>query len=182
VQTIETVAVLGASDDGTACAVLAALAGCAVRVHGADATALDRAGASVRRRVELAFAQGVLTRTEVQRILDGVLFTRDLDEALTGADLLVDADGAGSADLARRLSAGLRASSVVAVAGEADPRAISAHLSQPGRVLTLRLAQSAGPVPRLEVTAASGTTEHALERARHFAARVNRAARLAVGP
>lgn len=180
-QTIETVAVLGASELGTACAVLAALAGCSVRVHAPEPEVLDRATAAVRRRVELAFAQGMVTRTEVQRILDGVLFTSDLDEALTAADLAVDAGAALDAPaLARRLAAGLRATSVVAVAGARPPEDLAARLPQPGRVVALRLA--AGPVPRLELVPAAGSSAHALSRARAFAVRVNRAARLAAGP
>lgn len=181
-QTIETVAVLGASEGGTACAVLAALAGCSVRVHALDDGTLEAAGAAVRRRVELAFAQGIMTRTEVQRILDGVLFTADLDEALTGADLLVDADAGDSSALAQRISAGLRATAVVAVAGATPPEALSTHLPQPGRVLAVRLAESAGPLPRLQIVPAARSSLHALERARAFAARVNRAARLELAP
>jgi 3-hydroxybutyryl-CoA dehydrogenase len=177
VLTIETVAVLGASEAGTACAVLAALAGCAVRVHDADETALAAASGAVRRRVELAIAQGAFTATERQRILDGVLFTADLDEALTGADLAVDAC-AGRAPPVARLAEALRATTAVAAAGTTTPGDLAASLPQPGRVLALRLASSGGPVPRVEVLPAPATSAHVLARARDFAARVNRAARL----
>ncbi len=179
---IETVAVVGATDAGTACAVLASLAGCAVRVFDAADAALDRAFEAVRRRVEVAYASGVITRTERQRILDGLLFTPDLDEALTGADLAVDAAAASTHDVAGSLAAGLRATSAIAAAGETPADALASRLPQPGRVLALRLADGYGPVPRLDVVPAPGTSPHVLERALAFAARVNRASRVAVTP
>ncbi len=49
---IETVAVVGASEAGTACALPAALAGCSVRVFDGSDAALDRAFEAVRREVE----------------------------------------------------------------------------------------------------------------------------------
>jgi 3-hydroxybutyryl-CoA dehydrogenase len=175
VSAIETVAVLGASEGGTACAVLAALAGCAVRLHD-GAEAARPACEAVRRRTHLALAQGALTRTEAQRVLDGVLFTADLDEALTGADLVVDAGGA-QPELCERLGQAVRATAWVAAAGALPPAELAARLPQPGRVFGLRLAASPGPVPRVEILAAAGTSGHVLERARDFAARVNGAAR-----
>lgn len=174
---IETVAVVGASESGTACAVLAALAGCAVRVFDASDAALDRAFESVRRRVELAFAAGTITRTERQRILDGVLFTPDLDEALTGADLAVDATVAPVEHLHAHLAGALRATAAIAAARRAAAEEIASALPQPGRVLALELTDAHGPVPRLDVFPAAGTSAHVLERARAFAARVNGASR-----
>jgi 3-hydroxyacyl-CoA dehydrogenase len=176
VQTIDTVAVLGATERGTACAVLAALAGCAVRVHD-ESCLLPAASAELRRIAELAFAAGALTRTDLQRILDGVLFTSDLDEALTGADLAVDAGV--EAPPVDRLAAGLRATTAVVVAGATPAAELAARLPQPGRVLALRFAPSVGPVPRIEIEPAAATSPHVLERARAFAGRVHRAARLA---
>ncbi|HEX9243225.1 MAG TPA: 3-hydroxyacyl-CoA dehydrogenase NAD-binding domain-containing protein [Anaeromyxobacter sp.] len=174
-QTIETVAVLGATERGAACAVLAALAGCAVRVHDAS-DLLTEASAEVRRIAELASAQGAVTRTEVQRILDGVLFTSDLDEALSGADLVVDA---GTAEPpVDRLASELRATTAVAAAGATPSAELAARLPQPGRVLALRFVSSVGPVPRIEVEPAPETSPHVVERARAFTARVHRAARL----
>lgn len=177
--TIRTVAVLGASEGGTAWAVLAALAGCAVRLHDPDDRALSTAPEGVRRRVELALAQGAITPTERQRILDGVLFTSDLEEALTGADLAVDA-GTG-APPASRLADALRATATVAAAGATAPAELAAALPQPGRVLAVRVTASGGPLPLVEIEAAAGTSAHVLEQARAFATRVNRAAHLVPG-
>lgn len=175
---IDTVAVLGANETGLTCAVLASLAGCAVRVFDRSDVALERGFEVVRRRVELAYAAGAITRTERQRTLDGFLFTPDLEEALTGADLAVDAERAAPVERWEQLAEALRASAPVAAAGAAAPAELAAHLPQPGRVLALRLVDTHGPVPRLDVLAEPGTSLHVLETARLFAARVNRAARV----
>ncbi len=176
---IDTVAVLGATEAGTACAVLASLAGCAVRVFDLSNIALDRAFDAVRRRVELALAGGAITRTERQRILDGVIFTSDLDGALTGADLAVDATPAIPEHFFAHLAATLRATAAVAAAGGTSAAEMAARLPQPGRVLALEMTDGHGPVPRLGVVPALGTEPHVLDRASAFAARVNRAVRRA---
>jgi 3-hydroxyacyl-CoA dehydrogenase len=175
VLTIETVAVLGASEGGTACARLAALAGCAVRLHDPDPALLSSAGDVLRGRVDAALAEGTLGATERQRILDGILFTPDLDEALTGADLVVDA---GCSAPIARLAESLRATAAVAAAGATAPADLASVLPQPGRVLALRLAAPGGAAPRVEVLPAPVTNAYVLEQARDFAARLNRAARL----
>jgi 3-hydroxyacyl-CoA dehydrogenase len=53
---------------------------------------------------------------------------------------------------------------------------IAAHLAHPGRVLSLRLVRTPGPLPRAEVTAAPHTNPHALARVRRLVERINRAA------
>jgi 3-hydroxybutyryl-CoA dehydrogenase len=179
---IDTVAVVGATETGSTCALLAALAGCAVRLSDPSQAALERAFDGVRRKIELACASGVVTRTERQRTLDGLLFTSDLDEALTGADLVVEASADGGEEFCALLAEALRATTAVAAAGGASPAALAARLPQPGRVLALRLVDAHGPVPRLDVLGAATTTGHVLERARAFATRVNRAARVPVAP
>jgi 3-hydroxybutyryl-CoA dehydrogenase len=179
---IETVAVVGASETGSTCALLASLAGCTVRLFDPSEAALARAFDGVRRRIELAFASGVVTRGERQRTLDGLLFTPDLEEALTGADLAVDASAGAGEEVFGLLAEALRATTAVAAAGGAEPAAIAARLPQPGRVLALRLADAHGPVPRVDVVGLPTTSPHVLERARSFAARVNRAARVPASP
>jgi 3-hydroxyacyl-CoA dehydrogenase len=178
---IETVAVVGATAEGVTCAVLASLAGCAVRVFDPSDAALERAFEAVHRRVAIAFASGVITRTERQRVLDGLLFTPDLEEALTAADLAVNASGDAGAGVVEHLAQTLRATAAIAAPGDAAA-ALASAVPQPGRVLALRLTDAQGPVPRLDVLPGPGTSPHVLERARAFAARVNRASRVAVAP
>ncbi|MGC3998248.1 MAG: 3-hydroxyacyl-CoA dehydrogenase NAD-binding domain-containing protein [Anaeromyxobacter sp.] len=174
VLSIETVAVVGAGEAGTRFAVLAALAGCSVRVHDTSPGALERGFEAVRQLVEAAGAAGMFTPRDRQRILDGVLFTTDLDEAVIAADLVLDAGGEGAAERLARLTVVTRASSPLATVDA--PPADLARLPQPGRVLALRLAEGAGPVPQLLVVPAAATAAHAIARAEDFARRLNRAA------
>ena len=172
---IETVAILGAGEPAQALALLAALAGCRVRLFDPDPATLARAAEGLRRRVDLAVAAGALTPTERQQALDGVLFTPDLAEAATGADLAADlAPGSGSAERLAGLARWVRATAVLARVDSGEEVAGIAH---PGRVLAIVLAGTGGPLPRLEVAPLPTTSEHAHERAARFAARVNRAAR-----
>jgi 3-hydroxybutyryl-CoA dehydrogenase len=182
VLTIETVAVVGASERGTACAVAIALAGCAVRLHDPDATVLASAADAVRRYVDRALTGGAIGAPGRQRILDGVLVTPDLDEALTGADLFVAAGAAEPAAVVEQLSHGLRATSAIAAAGATTAAELAARVAQPGRVLALRVRDASGSVPRFEVVAGAATSPHVLARAHAFAARVNEAASLPVVP
>jgi 3-hydroxybutyryl-CoA dehydrogenase len=175
---IETVAVMGASDAATACAALASLAGCAVRVHAPAADALAAAVDALRRRVERAHAAGTLTPDERQRIFDGVIFTADLEEAVTAADLVIDAAGGGPPARFEDLAALLRATTALAAAGATPAVEIAARVPQPGRVLELGLVEPPGAVPRVEIRPAARTAEHVLARAEAFAARVNRSARV----
>lgn len=173
---IETVTVVGNGDPARSLALLSALAGCAVRALAADRAQLPAAQDRFRHGVDLALAAGALTRTERQRVLDGVLFTADLEEAATGADLAADAvdlEGAAFAALAEHV----RATTVLATVGGPPAAEIVAALAQTGRAVGVVLAPTGGPLPRLELVAPRTAAAHAIERAAEFAARVNRAAR-----
>lgn len=174
---IHTVAVLGASEVGGALALRAALAGCEVRLWDPSPERLEASAEAVRREVEGAVAAGALGRADRQRILDGILYTPDLPEAVTGADLAAHAGGPLPSDLAH-LGQLLRTTAVLAAEAPAAVAALAAAVPQPGRVLGLVLA---GPERRPEVVPAPGTHAHARSRAEAFASRVARAAR-ALGP
>jgi 3-hydroxyacyl-CoA dehydrogenase len=178
---IEQVGVVGAGEEGTTCALLAALAGCSVRVYDPSDGALERAFEEVRRLLEDAVAARTLTRSERQRVLDRVLFTPDLDEALAGADLALQASASSPEELDGRIASALRPGAAVAAAGP-EAREIAARLPQPGRVLALELAGPRGAAPHLDFAPTSTTSASVLERARAFAARVNGAWRALLPP
>jgi 3-hydroxyacyl-CoA dehydrogenase len=172
--TIETVAVIG-PDYGLA--LVAPLAGCTIRICIPDPTEIAPAFESVRRRVDLAVAAGALTPTERQRILDGVILTSDLAEAITGADLAADLDqGPRSVGRLVEMAAHVRATTVLAVAFPPG-HDVAAGVPQAGRVLALAFAPTGGPMPRVESVPLPTTSPHAAERAAEFIRRVNRAAR-----
>jgi hypothetical protein len=170
---IETVAVLGEGDEAHACAILASLAGCAVRLHVADPARLDRAFEAIRFRVDVAIERGLLTRTDRQRILDGVLVTPDLPEAVTGADLVIEQDlPPGAASRLPGIGGLVRATAALAAGGPATAEAVARSIAQPGRVLALTVDRSSG-FSRLRVLAAPQTSAHTLAAVERFAGRVN---------
>lgn len=165
------VAVLGTGEAACALARAAALAGCAVRLHAPDAGALEAAQARIRDAVEAARRAGALGPEDVQRTLDGILATDDLDEAVTHADLVVEA-GASTVQARRAafmaLGQACRASAIVA-ATEGAPDDLVDWVPQPGRLVALRVAARGG---RFEVEACVESSPHVLEAARRFAARL----------
>jgi 3-hydroxyacyl-CoA dehydrogenase-like protein len=171
---IETVAVLGSGEAAYACAILSALSGCAVRVHDPAPEALDRAFEAVRFRVDVAIERGLLTRSDRQRILDGILFSPDLAEAVTGADLVLELEDdpvAAGSELGR-LTGLVRASAALAAPSVEAALALLATVPQPGRVLALQADRSSG-FTRVVVLPTPHTSRHTLEAVEAFAARVN---------
>jgi len=169
---IETVAVLGCGDAAHACAILSALSGCAVRFHDPSTEVLDRSFEAIRFRVDVAIERGLLTRSDRQRILDGILVTPDLEEAVTAADLVIEQ---GRAARGSRLldAAGLvRATAPLAAPDLAAAAAVAGAIAQPGRVLVMEADRSSG-FTRLRVLAVPHTTSHALAGAERFAERAN---------
>lgn len=171
---IETVAVLGDGEAAHACAILSALAGCAVRVHDPSPPTLDRSFEAIRFRVDLAIERGLLTRSDRQRILDGILFTPDLAEAVTGADLVLELedDPAAAESALAQLSHLVRATAALAAPSVEAALALLPVVPQPGRVLALQAERSSG-FTRVAVLATPHTARHTLEAVEAFAARVN---------
>lgn len=171
---IETVAVLGSGEAAHACAILSALAGCAVRFHDPLPDALDRAFEAIRFRVDVAIERGLLTRSDRQRILDGILFTPDLVEAATGADLVLELedDPSAAGSELTRLADLVRASAALAAPSVEAALALLPAVPQPGRVVALQADLASGHT-RVLVFATPHTSRHTMEAVEAFAARVN---------
>ena len=171
---IETVAVLGAGEAAGVWALLAALGRCAVRLHDPSIDALEAAATAVRERVDAATGTGALTRTERQRILDGILFTPDLEEAITSADLVIDA-GASASISWMQVGDLLRASAILAAAEPRTTGDVADRLGRAARLAALRLVKVPGLLYRGEAAAGPETASHVLARVRRWVDRVNRA-------
>jgi 3-hydroxybutyryl-CoA dehydrogenase len=169
VREVEQIAVIGAGEEACAIARAAALAGCTVRLH-ADPAALDAALARIRGAVDDGLRAGLLGAADHQRALDGILATSDLDEAVTHADLIVDAEPATTgARRALLMSLGerCRASALVATAGAPDE--LIDWIPNPGRLMGLRVAPD-----RLDIAAGVETSPRALAAAERLARRLAR--------
>jgi 3-hydroxybutyryl-CoA dehydrogenase len=174
---IETVAILGAGRDAVRLALLCSLAGLQVRLADDRPGALEGAFRTLRRDVEHALADGLIGREERQRILDGVIFIADPDEAVTGADLAFAAESTDPEEaraLLERISPSCRSTALLAA--RVAPERVAIGLAQPGRVVELRLEDPDALLPRVSVETGPATTDHARARATQFAERVVRAA------
>lgn len=170
------IAVVGAGPEACRLARLASLAGLTVRLHHPEPAALARAQERIRADVEAQLAAGAIGPADRQRALDGILFTGDLDEAVTHADLVAEVDAPDEA--ARRaalfrIGQACRASAVIATGGAPD--ALMDWLAQPGRLVGLRAGPS-GPA----IVAGVETSPEVREVAQRFARRL--AGSLAPGP
>lgn len=173
---VQTVGVLGSGRDAVRFALACSLAGLEVRVWAESTEALDAAFHRLRRDVDRAVAEGSLGREERQRVLDGILFTPELDEALIGADLVHAAevaDPSAAAALLARLAGSCRATTLLATPW--DPAATSAGVPQPGRVIGLEL-QDGGALPEVVLRGGPSTTAHARDRGERLVERLRRAA------
>ena len=171
-------AVIGAGDLGNGVARLAALGGLHVRLYDRSADSLRRAVEHIRQGVQEAIDRGRLSPEGRQSILDGVLATGDLEEAVGGAQLVVDAAPDLMA-LKRQLFA-----EIGRCGGEATLATVSAlPLSEvaqaaprPGQVVGLRFGEPIEESDRMEIVSLAATDLAAVERARLFASRIGRTA------
>jgi 3-hydroxyacyl-CoA dehydrogenase len=177
VYEIETIAVIGTGPVAVRTALLCSLAGLHVRLTGDGPEGLDAAFHALRHDVEQALSDGRIGREERQRILDGILFTLELDEALTGADLAFVAepgDPASSRALLAKLASSCRATTLLAT--PLDPAHLAGSVPHAGRVIGLASGGEEDSLPTIGVRIGPATTPHARARAEEFADRVDRAA------
>jgi 3-hydroxyacyl-CoA dehydrogenase len=173
---IETVAVLGTDRDAVRAAFLCSLAGLHVRLADASTDALDGAFHALRHAVEQALAAGRIERADRQRVLDGILITADVEEALVGADLAFAAtakEAAAARALLPRLAGSVRATSLLAT--PLEPEEIAGGVPQPGRVVGLALEPGDDPLPRAALRTGPATTAHARARGEQLVRRLARA-------
>jgi 3-hydroxyacyl-CoA dehydrogenase len=91
VNDLLTIAVLGSGPQACELARARAQAGHLVRIYAPRADALAGAIERIRAAVDGLCVAGQLTGTERQRTLDGILGTTDLEEAIAGAAVVLDA-------------------------------------------------------------------------------------------
>ncbi len=177
---LENVAVIGAGAMGHGIAQVAALAGFAVRLCDDRQEALDRAIARIRGGVERAIEKGRLSAEDRQRTLDGILATTDLEEAVTNADLVIEAvpeDLALKRELLARVAHLCRASTLIASNTSSIAIAdLCAGQPQPGRFLGLHFFNPVPAMELVEIVRAPETAEHTLAAAHAFTARLGKTA------
>lgn len=170
---VQTVAVIGAGDLGNGLARVAALRGLQVRLYDRSPDSLRRAVEHIRQGVLDAIAGGRLSAADRQDILDGVLATTDLEEAVSGVDLVLDAAPDLPA-LKRQLfqEIGDRCQAPLATASGLPLAEVAGAAPRPAMVVGLRLGEPVEDSERLEIVSLAATDPLAVERVRRFAARL----------
>ncbi len=171
---IDTLAILGAGDAGIAVARLAALAGLHVRLWDPSEEVLHGALLLVRQQLEQAVRDGEAPPEHRQTILDGVLATTDLEEAVAGAGAVLET-GPESPEIRR---------AVLTRAGAAEPEAtllasgavneVAAGLPDPSRLAGVVLGDRPG-LRAPEAASGPSSSPRAMTVARAVAAALARA-------
>jgi 3-hydroxyacyl-CoA dehydrogenase len=167
VSATEVIAVVGATRLALSLARRGADSGRAVRLYHREPSVLSQAQRLLREDIERGVREGFLSAARRQRILDGILVTGDLTEALTHAEVVLEQDDCSEMErrsLLMRLGQACRASAVVITAGEPDH--FMDYLPNPGRLLGLRCPGDPD-LPEgspLELVPGVETAAHALER------------------
>jgi 3-hydroxybutyryl-CoA dehydrogenase len=166
---LQTVAILGAGDEGVVAARLASLAGTSVRLWDASEASLRAGVLLVRIQLERAVREGSAPTEHRQQIMDGVLATTDLAEALAGADAVLDTGAAAPRirqEVLARAAALEPAVPLVTTGPVAD---LAVALPDPSRLAGLVLGERPG-LRSAEPVAGPATGARALEAARDLAA------------
>ncbi|QOD94392.1 MULTISPECIES: 3-hydroxyacyl-CoA dehydrogenase family protein [Microcella] len=88
---VKTLAVVGSGTMGHGIGQLAAMQAIDVRVFDVDSAALDRARSGVRTSLDRFVKKGSISQEQSDNILGRMSFVNDLDKAVSGADVVVEA-------------------------------------------------------------------------------------------
>jgi 3-hydroxybutyryl-CoA dehydrogenase len=88
---IRQIAVIGTGTMGRGIAYLAAVAGCETVIHDADAGALEAAKSSIESTLQKSIERGKISREEADAASGRLHLSADLEPAVHGADLIVEA-------------------------------------------------------------------------------------------
>jgi 3-hydroxybutyryl-CoA dehydrogenase len=90
VETVRTVTLIGAGKMGVKISARAALFGCAARVCDVSTDVLEKAKDLIRADMQATFDEGV-GKEDPQQAFERIAFHENLEEAVTGADLIIEA-------------------------------------------------------------------------------------------
>jgi 3-hydroxybutyryl-CoA dehydrogenase len=176
---LQVVAVIGAGTMGGGIAQAAASAGYRARIVDADPAAADRAFAVIESRLRKAVELGKLEAGAVQASLDRVEVARGLDEAVAGADLVVEAvteDERIKREVFGRIAAAAPPSALLASNTSSIPIARIAPAAERRRTLGLHFFNPVHLMPLVEIVAPEALDPAALETARRFVAALGKEA------
>jgi 3-hydroxybutyryl-CoA dehydrogenase len=165
---IRTVGVVGAGTMGSGIAQAFAQAGFAVRLHDAATAALDRAGATIERRLDRFVTKGTITAAERDAVLQRLSPTDSL-QTLADVDYLVEAiveEPGAKRRLLSELDGLLRPDVVMASnTSSISISALGAATSRPDRVLGMHFMNPAPVMPLVELVRGAATSDASMSTA-----------------
>jgi len=175
---IETVAVIGAGTMGHGIAQVCAMAGCTTRLNDVGAEQVEAGLARIAANLDKGIARGKVDPDLKDGTLARLSGTTSIDEAVTGADLVIEA-APETLGLKREIFA-----KVTRVVGEdailgtntssLSITDIAAEVPNPSRVIGLHFFNPVHIMKLLEIVAGAETSEAVSERMRAFAERIGK--------
>jgi 3-hydroxybutyryl-CoA dehydrogenase len=172
-MTIERIAVIGAGTMGHGIAQVAAMAGIRARIADTDATALKTAVDRIETNLAGAVTRGKLSAADAQAALGRVTFASNLPDAVSDADLVIEAiveDLAAKRDLFSSLDALVPETAILATnTSSLSITQLAVATRRPQRVIGMHFFNPAHIMQLVEVVTHPGTGADVVSRVRELA-------------
>jgi 3-hydroxybutyryl-CoA dehydrogenase len=176
--TVEKIAVVGAGVMGRGIAYAGALGGFDVRLHDVEKGTLKNATSSIEKEMKKAVEKRRLEEGEVQEALNRITTTEDLEEAVSGAGLVIEAVLEKmdlKLDLFKRFDGLCEPETVLATnTSTMSPTEIAAATHRPGRCIAMHFFNPAHRIKLVELVRGVETTDETVEVARGVAERMSK--------
>jgi len=176
--TVEKIAVVGAGVMGRGIAHAGALGGFDVRLHDVDEGTLKNATSSIEKEMKKAVEKGKLEEGEMHEALNRISTTEDLEEAVSGAGLVIEAVLEKmdlKLDLFKQFDELCEPETVLATnTSTMSPTEIAAATDRPGSCIAMHFFNPAHRMKLVELVRGVETTDETVEVARGVAERMGK--------
>lgn len=177
-MTVEKIAVVGAGVMGRGIAHAGALGGFDVRLHDVDEGTLKNATSSIEKEMKKAVEKGKLEKGEMHEALNRISTTEDLEEAVSGAGLVIEAVLEKmdlKLDLFKQFDGLCEPETVLATnTSTMSPTEIAAATDRPGSCIAMHFFNPAHRMKLVELVRGVETTDETVEVARGVAERMGK--------
>lgn len=174
----EKVAIVGAGVMGRGIAHAAAVSGFGVRLQDISGEVLESATQSIEKEMNKAVEKGKLEEGEMQKALDRIFTTEDLEEAVSGADLVIEAvlEKMGlKLDLFKKFDELCKPETVLATnTSTMSPTEIAAGTNRPDRCIAMHFFNPAHRMKLVELIRGLETTDETVKIARDAAEKMGK--------
>jgi 3-hydroxybutyryl-CoA dehydrogenase len=175
---VEKIAVVGAGVMGRGIAHAGALGGFEVRLHDVEEGVLERATSGIEKEMKKAVEKGKLEEGKMREALERISTTSDLGEAVSGADLLIEAVLEKmdlKLDLFRQFDELCGPETVLATnTSTMSPTEIAAATGRPGKCIAMHFFNPAHRMKLVELVRGVETTDETVEISRSVAERMGK--------